>query len=96
MKFLLRYILIYQKPLIHWTMKYLLWCKQTALKLLNNYLTNRTQYVVVDDVMSAKLPLKVGIPQGSILDPLLFMIYTNDLVSATQPFIQLFMLMIQL
>ena len=46
--------------------------KQTALKLLNNYLTNRTQYVVVDDVMSAKLPLKVGVPQGSILGPMLF------------------------
>ena len=77
MKFLLIYKLSWFIKGLWYKLQYY-GLKQTALKLLNNYLTNRTPYVVVDDVMSAKLPLKVGVPQGSKLGPLLFIIYTND------------------
>ena len=43
-----------------------------AFKLLKSYLTDRTQYVVYDSKQSETLPIKCGVPQGSILGPLLF------------------------
>lgn len=42
-------------------------------------LKHRTQYVKLGDVESSKLPLLFGIPQGSTLGPLLFLLYENDL-----------------
>ena len=50
-----------------------------AFKLLKSYLTGRTQYVIYDAVQSATLPIKCGVPQGSILGPLLFICSMNDI-----------------
>ena len=50
-----------------------------AFKLLKSYLTGRTQYVIYDGVQSATLPIKCGVPQGSILGPLLFICSLNDI-----------------
>ena len=50
-----------------------------AFKLLKSYLTGRTQYVIYDGVRSATLPIKCGVPQGSILGPLLFICSMNDI-----------------
>ena len=52
-----------------------------AFKLLKSYLTSRTQYVIYDGVKFDTLPIKCGVPQGSILGPLLFICSLNDIVN---------------
>jgi hypothetical protein len=49
------------------------------LTWFESYLSNRTQYVVYNKHTSKTSEINCGVPQGSILGPLLFIIYTNDL-----------------
>ena len=53
--------------------------KGTAYRWLESYLSNRTQYGCVNGKLSSPAIMKTGIPQSSGLDPLLFLIYINDL-----------------
>lgn len=48
-----------------------------------NYLTDRYQYVSVDGVDSQREQITCGVPQGSVLGPILFLLYINDLPRAT-------------
>ena len=58
----------------------------TALKLMESYLKNRQQYVEIDGIKSELVSVKTGVPQGSILGPLLFLIYINDFENASEIF----------
>ena len=48
-----------------------------------SYLSNRTQYVQIDTYTSSTEYINCGVPQGSILGPLLYLVYVNDIPKAT-------------
>ena len=60
--------------------------RNSALDLLESYLSDRKQYVLLDTTQSADVNILTGVPQGSILCPLLFTIYINDIIHCSSQF----------
>jgi hypothetical protein len=55
----------------------------TALEWFKSYLNNRTQFVDINGTHSRERKIKISILQGSILGPILFLCYINDLFRIT-------------
>ena len=78
--------MIFQRHLTEFGIKVLLFkSKQSGIDgaLLNwieNYLVNRTQKVFIGSSMSSSKQTAAGVPQGSVLGPLFFLVYVNDIV----------------
>lgn len=46
---------------------------------MKDYLSNRCQTVIVGSTRSTSMPITAGVPQGSVLGPLFFLVYVNDI-----------------
>ena len=65
-------------------------CSKPAVKWFHSYLTERSHFVSIKGKTSNKRHVSTGVPQGSVLGPLLFIILMNDLPSCV-PSADLFM-----
>jgi hypothetical protein len=64
--------------------------KDTFLRWLNSYLENINQRVVLKDGISEAGNLRAGVPQGSVMSPLLFLVYVNDIADEVLGLCKLF------
>ncbi|CAK1604430.1 unnamed protein product [Parnassius mnemosyne] len=59
--------------------------RNVQLQLFRDYLQNRSQRVRIGEIFSDERPINYGVPQGSIIDPTLFLCYINDLCQLNIP-----------
>ena len=61
-----------------------------TVEWIRSFLTDRSQRVVVDGHTSDEKPVLSGVPQGSVLGPILFLIFINDISDSVDSFLRLF------
>ena len=64
--------------------------RDNTVNWIQNWLTGRTQCVIVDAENPTESPVKVGVPQGIVLGPLMFIMYINNIGKFTSSGIWLF------
>ena len=80
----------FPRPSIKYLIDICSWNWNTTEYVALHFLTNRTQRVMIEGTLSEAAPVASGVPQGSVLGPLLFPCYINDLPAGVSSHIRMF------